>query len=219
MILSKRLEKVLEMITTNKIVADIGCDHAMLPIELIKRGISPKVYAIDNKTGPLEGAKANLVKSGIKTKVELVLGDGLKNLPYDVELVNIAGVGGLLAIDMLKNASRIPDELVLQVNNHIDDLRRYLNQSNYEIVDEAIIYDASLYYEIIKVKIGKINNLSEEDILFGPILRRKKEQLFIDKWLIQIEHLKNILKSLNDENQDKIREINEKIVLISNQIY
>ena len=60
MALSYRLKTVADLVSKDKVVADIGCDHALLSIYLVENGISNKVYAIDNKKGPLAKANENI---------------------------------------------------------------------------------------------------------------------------------------------------------------
>lgn len=213
--LSIRLKAVADLVDSNKIVADIGCDHALLSIYLVENGISDKVYAIDNKKGPLSTANKNIELANLNEKIKTILDDGLTHLPEDVDIAIMAGIGGILAINMLEKASRIPECMIIQANNHLKELRSYLSDKGYLIEKEEILYDSGIFYEILKVRKG-CQELSNEDLIFGPLLRKEKSKIFIDKWTKQLEHLENIIEKNNDSL--KLNEIREMIKLINNEI-
>ena len=91
--LSERLLKIAEMIDNNKVVFDVGSDHALLPCFLLKNGICEKVYAGEVAEGPLNKVKEAVRKNGYERKLIPVFSDGLENAPEDVEVVVIAGMG------------------------------------------------------------------------------------------------------------------------------
>ena len=215
MALSFRLKTVADLVTKNKVVADIGCDHALLSIYLVENGISHKVYAIDNKKGPLAKANENIELANLKNSIQTVLDDGLTHLPEDVDVAVMAGIGGLLAVQMLEKASRIPETVIIQANNHLKELREYLSENNYRIENESILLDSGLYYEIIKASRGN-QTLSTEDKIFGPLLRKDKNEVFIEKWNKQLEHLEYILNKNKDS--DKLSEVKESINLIKKEL-
>ena len=213
--LSIRLKAVADLVDSNKIVADIGCDHALLSIYLVENGISDKVYAIDNNKGPIYTANKNIELANLNEKIKTILDDGLTHLPEDVDIAIIAGIGGILAINMLEKDSIIPEGMIIQANNHLKELRSYLSDKGYLIEKEEILYDSGIFYEILKVRKG-YQELSNEDLIFGPLLRKEKSKTFIDKCNKQLEHLENIIQKNNDSL--KLNEIREMIKLINNEI-
>jgi tRNA (adenine22-N1)-methyltransferase len=48
-VISKRLSSIASLVKKDMVVADIGSDHAFLPIYLIQNKLASKVYASDNK--------------------------------------------------------------------------------------------------------------------------------------------------------------------------
>ena len=58
--ISYRLKVISSFINEDSIVVDIGCDHALLPIYLVKENKTKIVYAVDNKIGPLNRATLNI---------------------------------------------------------------------------------------------------------------------------------------------------------------
>ncbi|MBQ9730880.1 MAG: SAM-dependent methyltransferase [Bacilli bacterium] len=215
MTLSIRLKAVADLVDENKVVADIGCDHALLSIYLVENKISNKVYAIDNKKGPLAKANENISIARLNAQITTILDDGLTHLPEDVNVAVMAGIGGLLATQMLEKASRLPEIIIIQANNHLKELREYLSLKGFEIINECILFDSGLYYEIIKVKRG-LQTLSFEDMMFGPVLRKEKSKLFYEKWNKQLEHLEHIYEKNKDS--DKLDELVNNIELIKKEI-
>lgn len=188
----ERLEKLVQYINENDIVADIGCDHGYLLKLAIDEKKIKKCYAIDNKVEPLNSAKNNLKKYNC---VEYVLSDGLKNITSnDINCVVIAGMGGVLItqiIDDSINKFKNIDKMILCPNRNSEKIRKYLCDNNFSIVDEEIIYEDNKYYETIVVKHG-IMKLTEKEIIFGPILLKNKDDNFLSKWNIYYNKIKDI---------------------------
>ncbi|MBR4237146.1 SAM-dependent methyltransferase [bacterium] len=204
MIISDRLKSIASMVDKVDTLVDIGTDHAYLPIYLALNGIVKRVYAIDNKIGPLNNATKNIKNSGLENIIIPLLSDGLKDakdIKYDA--INISGMGSETIIDILsidnldENAT-----LILEPQKNPELLRKFLMERNYEIVDELFIKDKNHYYPIIKAKKTKeAINYSNLEILFGPIILKKKDPLFIEFISKQIKTLEESLsKAKNKEN-------------------
>ncbi|MDD2235498.1 MAG: class I SAM-dependent methyltransferase, partial [Syntrophaceticus sp.] len=153
MILSERLSVIAGYVPWGLIVADIGTDHALLPIYLVTQEISPYVIACDLCSGPLESARANIYYYKLADKVEIRQGDGLEPLNQgEVEVIIIAGMGGAKIIDILETSSDVLDEIVriiLQPQRGAEIVRRWLYDYGWEIIDEDLVLENSNYYEII----------------------------------------------------------------------
>lgn len=153
MALDGRLKVIAENIRKGDRVADIGTDHAYLPVFLRKNGFSRYCYACDIGEGPLENARSHVEASGIDG-IELRLGDGLSAVNADeVDTVVIAGMGGDLIADIISAAPWIKNgrfELLLQPMTSAEDLRRYLCQSGFKIVKERAALSKGRVYTVIK---------------------------------------------------------------------
>jgi Predicted SAM-dependent methyltransferase len=220
--LSKRLLSVVKMIVNLKevkIVADVGSDHGFLPTYLIKNGLCKKAYATEIAQGPLTACIQTIQQFDLEDIITPLLGNGLEpllkiNNHYDV--ITICGMGGNLIADILnKQIKELSfSYLILQPNTNEDYLRNYLFNNGFEIVDEIIVFDAKHRYEIIMAKFGEQIILDQEqDELFGPILRRDKNQIFLNKWQKELNICYKILDSL-PENHPKSLEISKRITLI-----
>ena len=104
--LSRRLEAVAGFFVSGRCFADIGTDHAGLPVSLVQRGIFEKAVATDVRKGPLEAAAAHIAAAGLTDRIEAVLSDGLDGIgPEQAEAVCMAGMGGYLIAELLERAS------------------------------------------------------------------------------------------------------------------
>ena len=204
MIISDRLKSIASMVDKVDTLVDIGTDHAYLPIYLALNGIVKRVYAIDNKTGPLNNATKNIKNSGLENIIIPLLSDGLKDakdIKYDA--INISGMGSETIIDILSTDNLDENAtLILEPQKNPELLRKFLMGRNYEIVDELFIKDKDHYYPIIKAKkTTKVINYNNLEILFGPIILKKKDPLFIEFINKQIKTLEESLsKAKNKEN-------------------
>ncbi len=197
--LSKRLETIISVIDECYAVVDVGTDHAWLPIELVRRGISKKVYAIDNKSGPLEKAKANVTSAGLLDNIECILEDGLQNFREDVDVAIIAGVGVQTIISILEHAYNLQNykRLVLQPNYGMPLLRKWLSEHGWGIAREKILFERNAYYEIV-VAVQMVQPLTIEEIEFGPILMLEKSDAFIDKYNEELRLITNLILTISD---------------------
>ena len=211
-----RLKDVASLINNCNVIADVGTDHGYLPIYLIQNNICKQAYATDVAIGPLNSAKENIDRYQLQDKIKTILCDGLKKVNDDVEGIVIAGMGGNLMIDILKNRIFDYNFYVLQPNLHHYALRKYLIDNNFKIIDEKISYAHKKYYEIIKVIHGR-QSLSENQLLFGPINLKNKTNLFINKWIEVKEKLERVLIDFKGSNEEKNRILNE-INIINNVI-
>ena len=64
--LSKRLQAVADLVTVRECVADIGTDHAYIPIYLTEHKKVKKAFAMDVNEGPLIRAEEHVREAGLK---------------------------------------------------------------------------------------------------------------------------------------------------------
>ncbi len=154
--LTPRLECILKYVNCS-VAADIGTDHAYIPIELIKRGAAERVIATDIRKGPLETAKNNIKENGASDKIETRLGGGLSVLKTgEADVIIIAGMGGELITDILKNdeTTARAARLILQPMNAQYEIRRYLAENGYFIECEDLENEKQRIYNIMVVRNG-----------------------------------------------------------------
>ena len=225
--LETRLAHLAAMVDENTRLADIGTDHAYLPIDLVKSGKIQFAIASDVAKGPLDNAKTDILEAGLSNQIQTRLGSGLETIkPEDkIETVVIAGMGGKLMTDLLE-AAKEKDELyptlILEPNIGEPGVRKWLMEHNYQIIQEEIIDTAGHIYELIKaILTDKMHQLSDKEILFGPFLLKEKSSVFIKKWTNQLAYQKQLLVNLNKaKNKDmtRISEVEQRIKFIEGEL-
>ena len=144
---------VASLVDKGSRVADIGTDHAYLPVYLILNGISPFCFASDINPGPLNNANKNAEKYGCNS-ISLFLSDGLENVPLkSVDTLIFAGMGGDLIVDILSKAdyeSLCGKTIITQVQSHAEKVRLFLLQNGFTIAEETACRDAGKLYSAIK---------------------------------------------------------------------
>lgn len=153
MALNARLRAVADFVCGGALVVDVGCDHAILPIELVKENRVKKVIACDIGEGPLSSAKKNIEKAGLSAVIETRLSDGLKEIsPDEVDHIVIAGMGGDLISWILSASPWVKDKkysFIFQPMTSAEDLREYLCRNGFVIREEKPVYDAKRLYTVM----------------------------------------------------------------------
>ena len=177
--ISARLLCAAEFVRRGSIVADIGTDHAYLPIYLIQNGLASHVYACDIRQGPLDNAAACIRRClPGDDRITLLRADGMQGVP-DCDDYVIAGMGGQTICGILQRASSCicsgDKRLILQPMTARDDLRRYLYCSGFEIVDERVCSESQgkFYCVICAEYTGRRVEYRTVDLFFSPALRRR----------------------------------------------
>ena len=216
--LSDRLENILELVPRGLACADIGCDHGFMAIELVSRGIAPKVIASDLRTGPLERARENVEKAGLSDKISLIISDGFSAIePGSVKTAVIAGMGGMLIRDILTSGMdciKQMDEFIVQPQSNIPEFRNFLRQSGFEIKRNNVLIDAGKYYFPMRIKYtGKIDenpSITPED-RYGADLIEENRGLsdYLDAEMSSYEKILEKLISESGEHNERTEEIRE----------
>ena len=203
--LSRRLLEIAKLVDKNKVVYDVGSDHGLLPCFLVTNHISDKVYAVDNKIGPLNHAKETIDKYNLNGKVIPLLSDGLTDVKDDGQIIVIAGMGYYTVMDIFegKDLSKY-EKIIVQVNKDVDKLREYISDHNYTIVDEVILREDK-FYQIVVFNTEYHEKYSDIEIAYGPILLQKREDILL-------EYLKDLKQRYSYHNKDmSVDKLNKKI--------
>ena len=206
--LSERLSSVASMVTAGNCLADVGTDHGYVPIYLYERQIIPHAIAMDVNKGPLERARVHIAEYGFQNKIETRLSDGLAALkPGEADSVTIAGMGGPLIIRILSAYPEVTaslKELILQPQSEISEVRVWLGEQGYEIVEEHMVFEDGKYYSMFKaVKNEKCRALSALECKFGRLDVLKEIHVlkaFVER---ELNNKQNILEKLRSENTEK----------------
>lgn len=219
--LNKRLSCIANLINKyasyDDIFADIGTDHGYLPCFLVLNNILSYAYACDVAIGPLNSSKETISKNGLETKVIPLLGSGLEVVKqYHPTIACFAGMGGVLINELLENDLKDCDSihtLILQANTSKDEVREYLMNHGFYIIDEEMVEDSNHIYEVIVAKKGQ-QQLTKEEIIFGPVLLKKRPLLMKKKWERELSVLNRFIGNL-DTSSSRYKEVYEEMKRIN----
>ncbi|MDV7745077.1 tRNA (adenine(22)-N(1))-methyltransferase [Enterococcus mundtii] len=212
--LSKRLETVGRFVPEAARLADIGSDHAYLPVALMLKGKIDFAVAGEVVKGPFESAKRQVRKNGLSERIEVRLANGLDAIEKQdqINAITIAGMGGSLIRDILESGRQNQrlsgkERLILQPNIGEKTLRTWLKENNYQIIAEEILEENKKIYEIIVAeKKEQPIEYSEKELMFGPHLLAEKNAIFLAKWQRELKQREVILEQLKNASEQNRHE-------------
>ena len=209
--LSQRLSSVASMVTAGNCLADVGTDHGYVPIYLYERQIIPRAIAMDINKGPLERARLHIAEYGYQKAIETRLSDGMAALkPGEVDSVVIAGMGGPLMIKILSAYPEVTaslKELVLQPQSEISEVRIWLYEQGYEIIEEHMVFEDGKYYPMFKaVKNPDVEKLTDLEYKYGKLSVLKEKEVLKAFIVRELANKRSILEKLNAESTDKSKD-------------
>ena len=195
--LSKRLSTVASLVRDGAIVADIGTDHAYLPIYLVQANIAKRAIASDINEGPIMRARANIEKNTLEDKIITYIANGLdgleKHTPTDIL---ICGMGGELIAQIIDTCDYVKNgdiSLILQPMTTAFELREYL-KNGFSIYDEEVVFEDGKYYQIICARYdGQVHSYSDVELELGSINIKKRTDTFLGLLDYTINKKKKIL--------------------------
>ncbi|MBE6583536.1 MAG: SAM-dependent methyltransferase [Ruminococcaceae bacterium] len=192
--LDKRLSAAAAFVPYGARLADIGSDHAYLPIALCLENKIQCALASDINSGPVASARSNIMLNGLSGRISAIMADGLDGArEFGPDCITVLGMGGELIVSILSKAEWIKDEritLILQPMTHAEILAHYLAQNGFCVIDEDIVCEngrTDRAYRIIKARYnGEIREIDELEAYVGTInLNRTNEdtQVYIRRTL------------------------------------
>ena len=210
--LSKRLQTIADFVKKYSVVADIGTDHAHIPIYLIENNIIDKAYACDINKGPLEKAKENIENFGVSENIVLRLSNGLDKMSNkEVNTIIIAGMGGELIIDILNRGKAFFDKkntFILSPHTKTDEVRDYLIRKGFKILKEDMCIDEGKFYTVMEVRYTENTVIySEAELLYGKYLIENKHPVLLRFLIKEEEKYLSILSNtgLNEYRKKELR--------------
>jgi len=215
--LDKRLNKIASLIKQDATLVDIGCDHGYLAIYLALNNRINYAYASDINQGPLDNVRKNVERYNVNDKISCILSNGLqefKTITFDT--IVIAGMGGSLIVEILENQFDLLEDkhLILQPNINSYGLRKWLIKNNFLIVNELLVEENDIIYEIIEVNTSlKSIAYSELELLFGAHNLMKNTVELYSKMKNYLNKMEKIIENL-PKNNEKYDAYVERINLI-----
>ncbi len=220
--LNPRLLKIANLIPPCESLADIGTDHAYIPIYALLEKKVRSAIASDINRGPVLRAEENVRAFGLEDKLELRLGPGLETIsPGEAETIVIAGMGGILISDILKNSSAVvksAKNLILQPMTAVKELREYLLCHSFTIENEVLVSEEDKIYNILCVRVGGKSEYSPKELILGKGLDSSSPELY-QRYFNSVERklkirLRGLRASNIEKNRDLAREIEDLLDLI-----
>ncbi len=215
--LSPRLQKIIDLLASPTKVADIGTDHAYIPIYLAQNSKSEVLIASDINQMPCQAAYEHIKEAELADQIEVRQGAGLSTLEVgEVEQAIIAGMGSRTIIDILKADYKLAqklDKIILQPMAGAGLLRRWLYHNNFKIIEEGLVKEEEHLYQFIVARPGEMEGLDPLVVELGPQLITSNDELLLEylniiknKWLRIISDI-----SKSDPEHQKVKELSRKV--------
>lgn len=218
--MTPRLLTVAQMAKGSDSVADIGTDHAYVPVYLILNSMAKRAIAMDINKGPLMRANENIERFSLSDSIKTRLSDGLKELKNnEADTVIIAGMGGVLInsiIDCDKDRLNSVKRYILQPMTAIEETRKYLEHNGFRIVNEKLAKEDNKIYTVICAEHGKMKIENEINYYIGQCLLDNHDEILPELLDGKIyEYEKAICSMKNTDNEETIKKAKHYSYLLS----
>ncbi|SCW30224.1 tRNA (adenine22-N1)-methyltransferase [Pseudomonas sp. NFACC52] len=219
-----RLERVAAHMPAGAHLADIGSDHAYLPVALLRRGVIAAAVAGEVALTPLRAAERTVGENGLEQRISVRLANGLAAIePEDgITAISVCGMGGETIRDILDSGkARLSghERLILQPNGGEQPLRQWLMENDYRILCEEVLRENRFYYEIIVAERAGPVTYTAEELYFGPLQMQARTPTFLAKWQRLLRQKQKTLASFAKARQavpeEKLQDIARQVRWIS----
>ncbi len=204
--LSKRMQRLISLITEGNRLADVGTDHGYVPIALVRDKKIPSAIAMDVNRGPLARAGEHIRESGLSTYIETRLSDGLEKLcPGEADTVLIAGMGGMLTIRILEGGGHClhtVKELVLQPQSDIHRVRKWLCENQYQITVEDIVEEDGKYYPMMRAVHGPERKPEQAELYYGKIEIQRSPEVLLSCLQAELARNRKVMDMLRQSGRE-----------------
>lgn len=220
--LDSRLSLCAEFVRSGSRLADIGTDHAYLPVYLAIKGKITSAIAADINKGPLESGVDTINRYGVSDIVSARLSNGLEKIqPHECDDIVIAGMGGELICSIIEKVQWVksPDKrLILQPMTKPEVLRSFLYSNGFEIEREQAVESDSRIYTVMLVHFtGSASALTDFAARAGKLDPNKEvDRLYLKRVLNSLRKKQNGL--LCGGNNKDAAELNDTIDKLNNFI-
>ncbi|WP_305885284.1 MULTISPECIES: tRNA (adenine(22)-N(1))-methyltransferase [unclassified Pseudomonas] len=222
--LSKRLERVAAQVPAGARLADIGSDHAYLPVALMRRGAIAAAVAGEVALTPFRAAERTVRENDLQHGITVRLANGLAAIEAGdgITAVSLCGMGGETIRDILASGKAHlsgEERLVLQPNGGEQPLRQWLMDNDYRILSEEVLRENRFDYEIIVAERSGPVLYSPEELYFGPLQMQARSPAFLAKWqrLLRLKQrtLVNFAQARQAVPEEKVRDLARQVQWIT----
>ena len=203
--IDRRLETIANLVPQGCVLADIGTDHAYLPVWLLEKQRIARAIAGDIAAGPCQAARTTVAQYGQHEHVEVRQGSGLKVLsPGEADCIAIAGMGASTIISILEDdmeVARSAKLLVLQPMAGAASLRAWLCSHGWQLAAEELVD-----YEIIAAKRGSAPAYSAAECAVGPLLLAQEHPLLGKQLERQLATCRQLLENMGRSERARASE-------------
>ena len=217
--LTARLQSVANQVPQGALFADIGTDHAYLPVWLLLNGRIDHAIAADLREGPLNRARETAAQYNQNENIEFRLCNGLTGIePDEADTIAIAGMGGETITSILEVAPWTKNDklLLLQPMTSFPDLRFWLQQNGYYIEKECISREGKRLYSCLTVRAGAMDELTPAELWVGKQNHDPLRKDFLSMMAEKVERALNGKRSALDQDLDEIEYLQQVLTGIRN---
>ncbi len=222
--LSLRLERVAAQVPAGARLADIGSDHAYLPVALMRRDAISTAVAGEVALTPFHAAQRTVRDNQLQSQISVRQANGLAaiNASDKITAISLCGMGGETIRDILDRGQAHlsgQERLILQPNGGEQPLRQWLMENHYRILFEEVLRENRFFYEIIVAERTGPVTYSAEELYFGPLLLQSRSPMFLAKWQRLLRERQKTLSQLTRARQavpeQKVQDVARQIRLIT----
>ena len=210
--LDPRLSLVASFVRQGSALADIGTDHAYLPVYLVETGRCPRAVASDLRKGPLANAGQTVREHGLESRIATVLSDGLDALaPNCADDVVLAGMGGILIAELLSRAAWLRDpavQIIAQPMSHAEDVRRFFFQNGFSLDREACARDGRHCYVAMAAHYTGEPTVPSPALPYGGLLFGQTDEAaarYLHQQLLRLQKRRDALARAGKDPQEVAR--------------
>lgn len=221
--LSPRLEVLADFAQNAKTIADIGCDHGKISIYLAQH--DTYVHAVDISEPSLDKARKLAKAEGVEENIKFYCDDGFGSI-QDIKLdaAIIAGMGHRMISSILENNIQTVKNigsLILQPMDSVIEMREFLCNGGYTILDEKLVWDDGRLYTVIKASHTGSQTLTTRELLIGPKIIENEDKLLNDLKKKEIKKRETIiagLKKAHNKNIELIDKTKEELNILRGEL-
>ncbi len=200
-----RLKFIAEQIKKDERVLDVGTDHGLLPIILVKDGITSNIVASDLNQEPLNAAIENIENEGLTSVIETKLMNGIEGIEENqYDTIIIAGMGGTTISEIIR-AKKHNGRFIIHSTTNLIEVRETLQEIGFKITNEWVVFEGKVHNVIIEACPGKMN-LEDKQKFMGPSLINKTD----DQAIKYYKHLYNVFERNSELSGDEKLKLNER---------
>ena len=223
LMLSPRLKVIADFAENHNVVADIGCDHGKVSVYIAKKGA--EVHAVDISEPSLQKARELAEVEKVGDRISFYFDDGLESInDIHIDALIIAGMGWRTMGNILeKNIECVKKirTLILQPMDSVTELRNYICNNGFNVLDEKLAWDDGRLYTVLKARYMVNQKLSLAELILGPSIIKNNDILLNDLIAKECKKREIILHGLlkaKKQNGKQIRMTKKEIKAIKGEL-